>query len=226
MESLNIPNIKMKKANSIQYTYRRLRKIAALFRFFELFLFIMVVSRFTTQLPLAFRISADYFTGISLSLFTTPTPGSVFLIGNAIVLLLFLISRDHATFSSSSAAAGDKKITNLDYYDDYVKRNHKISNFHQHKQTTTIIKDQTGGVINEIAPAAEIKERKKIERSQSDNIIVLNRQKPVGRLTRTLTSETCRKVPSLEDDDEMSNEEFQQKVEDFIARQQREFFGC
>ncbi|XP_057783110.1 uncharacterized protein LOC131000976 [Salvia miltiorrhiza] len=102
-------NIKMVKANAIS----RYRRVETLFRVVELLVVAIVVSRFSTKL------SGEYFRKISVALIS---PRSVFLVGNAIVLVLFFKS---GRFSGN------------DFYDEYVEKCRKNEGFHDYKAIPT-----------------------------------------------------------------------------------------
>ncbi|XP_041990531.1 uncharacterized protein LOC121741715 [Salvia splendens] len=107
MDSIKFENIKMEKSNAIS-RYRRVERITTLFRAIELLVVAIVVSRFSTALPL--NLSVEYFRDISASLIS---PRFVFLVGNAIVLILF--------FKSGGFSAKDGEAI-ADFYDEYVEK--------------------------------------------------------------------------------------------------------
>ncbi|MCD7447098.1 hypothetical protein HAX54_023127 [Datura stramonium] len=84
MDSLNFQqNIKVEK-NNVILRYKRPQIVTSLFRFIELYMFFFVISRFSAQL----RPSVEYFKGLCITLIS---PLFVFLVGNAIVIILFLL---------------------------------------------------------------------------------------------------------------------------------------
>ncbi|PIN03804.1 hypothetical protein CDL12_23672 [Handroanthus impetiginosus] len=109
MHSFNFHDIKVEKANAI-LRYRRIQRIATLFRFVEVFVFLIILSRFSAQFAFSLKLSGEYFRGISVTLIS---PRFVFLIGNAIVIVLFLKS---GRFSPKNG----EKIDDL--YEEYVEK--------------------------------------------------------------------------------------------------------
>ncbi|PIN15165.1 hypothetical protein CDL12_12193 [Handroanthus impetiginosus] len=208
MDSYNFQDLKEEKENAI-LRYRRKKRITALFRLVEVIVFLIILSRVPTEFPFSFKISSEYVRGISVNLIS---PRFVFLLGNAIIVVLFLIS---GQFSGKNGG------TDCDFYDEYVE---KCRNNQQ------IIKEET--------KASDYKYRvcydeKKISRSHSENLERAVRLEERRRDLRRNMSEKCRKSvdcgrkvaevvgssPGAED--ELSGEEFRRKVEAFIARQQR-----
>lgn len=205
MDSLSFDSIKMEKANAIS-KYRRVERITALFRFVEILAVVIVVSRFSFSFPAQFafpvKISGEYFRGISAAALISPR--SVFLLGNAIVLVLF--------FKSGRFPAKDGEGT-ADLYDEYVEKCRKSEegkDFDDHR---------VYGLCYDGS--------KKMSRSSSEK---LERAAVVGRerrreLARSMT-DVCRSQRKAAaavkaEAEEMSSEEFRRTVEAFIARQQR-----
>ncbi|KAL6502555.1 hypothetical protein OROHE_024560 [Orobanche hederae] len=201
MESLAFHNIRFEKANAIS-TYRRIQKITTFFRLVELLFFVIVVSRFSSQFATSLKVSGECFRGITVAVIS---PRFVFLIGNVIVIVLFLKSRRF------SAKNGEVKIAD-DIYQEHVEKCRKIN---------------SGKLEEKKASEAQ----RKIIRFRSEN---LEREKRHGEerrrdLPRSVTearrkSPDCRRkldtAVSVAEDD-TSSEEFRRTVEAFIARQQR-----
>lgn len=206
MDSFKFHDIRVEKANAIA-KYRRIQRITTLFRFMELFVFLIVLSRFSTQFAFSFNLSSEYFRGISVTLIS---PRSVFIVGNAIVIVLFLIS---GQFS------GKKGEKSTDFYDEYVE---KCRN-----------NQQTWSKEEKKASNACYKE-KMMSRTHSAKLQrAVHGEEPRRDLRRSM-SEKCRKSVDCGrktaaaggnsrpyEEDEMSSEEFRRTVEEFIARQQR-----
>ncbi|XP_057494732.1 uncharacterized protein LOC130779883 [Actinidia eriantha] len=202
MDSINIVNLKFDKANAI-LRYRRLRKITALFRFVEIFFLLIMICRFSVQLPFHLNFSGDYFRNLIAPLFS---PRFVFVIGNAIIVTLFL----------KSGCLGNK--TNTDFCEEYVENSVKNQIVHE-IDTGYQIKAE-----KEVEGHCNYRERK-IYRSRSENLIREGGKKLHPQLQRSAT-ENSRKsaaveVPDGRAEDEMSCEEFRRTVEAFIAKQQR-----
>ncbi|KAF3621724.1 hypothetical protein P3S67_020026 [Capsicum chacoense] len=113
MESLKFQNIKLEKANAIQ-RYKRRQRMTMLFRFMEFCIFFVIISRFSTQLPLSFKLSTEYyFKGIGVTLIS---PLFVFVLGNAIVIILYLKS------GHSSPKDDSTNNVKIDLYDEYKQK--------------------------------------------------------------------------------------------------------
>nr|XP_018629448.1 uncharacterized protein LOC104105539 isoform X2 [Nicotiana tomentosiformis] len=245
MESLNFHNIKMEKANAI-LRYKKRQRMTTLFRFIEFSIFLVIISRFSTQLPLTFKLSTEYFKGLGVTLIS---PRFVFVLGNAIVIILFLKS------GQSSAKDGSTNNVKIDLYDEYKQKcsMNKETHFEQSKKQSILVQDtyceqskKQSILVKEACCEQSKKQRKqsilverqvvkKIRRSHSENSISLSQdeKKPRRELIRSATV-GCRKVINTDSvkptmtitttsypEDEMSGDEFRKTVENFIARQQR-----
>ncbi|GFP96538.1 hypothetical protein PHJA_001797900 [Phtheirospermum japonicum] len=202
MDSFPFHDIRVEKAN-VTSRYRQLQRITTLIRLVEVFVFMIVVSRFSSQFALTLKGSGEYFKGITLTLIS---PRFVFLLGNAIIIVLFLKS------GRFSAKSGEKTV---DFYDEYAEKCRKTKS-HQN------LEEKKGSGA----------EGRKIVRCRSENLERERRQEDECRrdLRRSVTelrqeSTDCRRRLAAEKcsyaEDEMSNEEFRRTVEAFIARQQR-----
>lgn len=199
---MNAFDVKAEKANAI-LRYRRRQKITTLFRFMELVVFLFVISRFSIQLPVAFfKLSGDYFRGLSV---TVISPRFVFLLGNAIIIVLFLKAGQYSSQENHENCNIKFKI---DVCSEYMDKCEKSSEVIIHRD--------------------ENKPRRKLDRSQSENL-KRNKYADTGRNLRRSVTGTCQKSvdctekspESTRREEEMSSEEFRRTVEAFIARQQR-----
>ncbi|XP_008236917.1 PREDICTED: uncharacterized protein LOC103335673 [Prunus mume] len=215
MDSINFYDIKAEKANAI-LRYRQRRKFANLFRLIEGLVVLLLLSRFSLQLPHAVKNSGFYFRDISGFVVS---PRFVFVVGNVIVIILFVKS---GRFSGKDSSAG------ADLYDEFVhnsEKNQKIrSDAIEYHAIQSRAEDSTA---SEKAHTISGK-IKNFTRSQSEN---LEREacKNSRRLLRRSETEKFKKrvesgerlAESAYPEDSMSNEEFRSKVEAFIARQQK-----
>ncbi|KAF8410568.1 hypothetical protein HHK36_003099 [Tetracentron sinense] len=227
MDSFDFDNVKVEKANAM-LRYHRLRKIANLFRFVEICVALIMLSWFSTRLPIAIRISGEYFRDLCVVLVS---PLFVFFVGNAIIITLF---------AKSGQFSGEKPLGNnagTDLYHEFVKNSESGDKIrtdspplapekivYQDKQmiceenTITPSYRDTVTTVTDTAPDTKV-----YQRSQSENL----KQKPCRKLRRSET-EKCRKMLSSGDkpvdstytDDGMTSEEFQRTVEAFIKKQQ------
>ncbi|EEF49436.1 conserved hypothetical protein [Ricinus communis] len=217
MDSFNICNIKLQKANAIK-KHRQLQKIANLFRFIEICLVLALISRFSIGLPVAVKNSSEYFKDLTVIL---ASPRFIFIVGNAIVITLFAKS---GQFSAQDSTG--KKSTN-DFYEEFVRKSERSRGMHRYEvecrqKQSTCVQEK---VTEEAVASLEIK---KYQRSQSQKLEQANRSNSCKELRRVATEKCRRSVDNSEGwmkisypEDSMSNEEFRCTVEAFIARQKR-----
>ncbi|KAM1382180.1 hypothetical protein ACFX11_034735 [Malus domestica] len=217
MDSINFYDIKAEKANAI-LKYRQLRKIAKLFRLIEVLAVLLLLSRFSVQLPQAVKNSASYFKDISGFMVS---PRFVFVVGNVIVIILYAKSGRFSAKDSSTDSSGG------DLYEEFVQNSEKNQKLRGDGiEYQAIKKRPEDSIVSEQAPHTS--EVKKFTRSQSENL-----ERAVCKSSRHLLkrSETekfkenvqsgGKLIGSVYPEDGMSNEEFRSKVESFIARQQK-----
>ncbi|XP_042482690.1 uncharacterized protein LOC122063093 [Macadamia integrifolia] len=241
MDSFDVGNIKAEKANAM-LRYRRVRKMANLFRCLEVCVALVLLSWFSTRLPVVVKISGQYFRELCQVLVS---PCFVFLVGNAIILTLFAKS---GQFFAQGLSPNTSATDNL--YEEFVKNN--IDNHTRQKprsddtplpspattpeEFVDTMYEEEG--VKKLTPSYPddhvVPSNSKIifRRSQSENLNLKLKgevkEKPHRKLRRSET-EICRKVGSDEEkeaddsyaEDNMSNEEFQRKVEAFIAKHQK-----
>lgn len=224
MESFNFKNIKAEKANA-SLRYKRLQKITTLFRAMEICIFFVIILRFSTQLTFVSKIFSEYFRELPLALIS---PRFIFVLGNVIVIVLFLKSRESYAKDNSSTS----KIT--DFHDEYMKECAKhITNYSEHSMQQSISNcreqspKQGKQSINNYREQSlkqgkqcilgEKEVGRKIRKSRSENLLCVHQHEQTRRELRRSATVVCRRNV----DDEMSSEDFRRTVEDFIARQQR-----
>ncbi|CAN4112384.1 unnamed protein product [Withania somnifera] len=209
MKYLNFHNIRLENANTI-LRYRK-RQTVTLFRFIESCIFLVVVSRFSTQLSLPFKLSTEYFKGVGVALIS---PRFVFVLGNVIVIILFLKSGE------LSPKDGSTNNDKFDLYDEY-KQNCSMNKEAYYEQSILV---EEAYCEQRILKQTQLVE-KKLHRSHSDSFTSFSHDdKPRKELIRSATI-GCLKVIHTDNiksvKDEMSSQEFRRTVENFIARQQR-----
>lgn len=111
MGSIKSNNLKAEKARAI-YKHRLLRRIASLFRFIEVSVILVLILRVSIQLPLVVKNSNEYFRDFSIFVVN---PRIVFLIGNAIIILLFALS------GQFSPKASESNSLELDFYEEFIQ---------------------------------------------------------------------------------------------------------
>ncbi|KAF3435730.1 hypothetical protein FNV43_RR22822 [Rhamnella rubrinervis] len=229
--TFNFYNIKAEKTNAI-LRYQQRRKIANMLRLVEVVVVLLLVSRFSLQLPHAVKSSGGYFRDLSGVLVS---PRFVFVVGNIIVIVLFAKSGQFSGRDSDNNSFSGAD----DLYEEFLKNSEKINQKvvcrdmveHQlNKQSTTRVlahgKRSTSSGSSSSSSSLEIKN---YERSKSEN---LERQKKshgglqlrrseTEKFGENIKSSGEKSAKSLHPEDAMTNEEFRNKVEAFIARQQR-----
>ncbi|KAL6224599.1 hypothetical protein ACLB2K_003454 [Fragaria x ananassa] len=227
-----VDNVKDEKASAMR-RYNRLRTIARLFRLAELCLAAVLLSWTFSRLPFALRVSVDYlrlFSGV------VSNPFFVFLVCNAIIVSLFAKSRHLPT-----APPNIEVETHL--YDQFTKGKKSSSSEDVVSKEEVVYEDKQ--IISEVMSTGDPKREAILDsgsESESDSDSGLEFTKAIRRtksekferdvpakLKRSDT-ENCRKmlksgeetVPEdLDQEDGLSNEEFQRAIEAFIERQKR-----
>ncbi|XWS40055.1 hypothetical protein CRYUN_Cryun18bG0107900 [Craigia yunnanensis] len=213
-------DIKLEKRNAI-LKHRQSCKIANLLRFVEVCAVLVLISRFTIQLPVAVKNSGEYFRGLSVVLVS---PRFVFIVGNAIIITLFAKAGQFSAQDSASKSSG------TDLYEEFVEKSEKSQAIHRYeieyreKQSKNIVGEE--GIVSLNVHTS--KGTKNYKRSQSENLKSVNCNKACRKLRR-LESEKYRKdndsdekmVKSSYPEDGMSSEQFRNTVEAFIARQKK-----
>lgn len=244
MDIFDIHNVKMEKANAMQ-RYWRFRKIAKLFRLVELFLAVFLLSWISTRLPFVVRISGEYFR-LLLSIIVSPL--FIFMVGNVIVLTLVVksghLNGTHSAVDNAGTDLYEDIVNNASEDVPPVLKQEEI--VYQDKRI--ISEENSKPIIGYCCNENEIKvheatkkptvnsvpdlDSKIYRRSQSENLKnrdpFLESDKVNGKLKRSETEIGRRKDDTpVEDEaadnvvDDLSNEEFQKRIEGFIARQVR-----
>lgn len=214
MNPLNINHIKVEKAKAIKLRYQKIRKITNFFRVFEIFLILAVISRLSFQLPLAlFNLSNEYIHNLSIFL---GSPQFVFIVGNAIVITLFVNSGQ-----LNSTKCNLKASKTPSYAPKHMRREQKIVR----KKGVT----EENAMMAMIFSTSEHQVIKIYHRSKSEKVRREKIEKKCCGLRRSNTEIKSLKGCGCYKDkkeghypeDHMSNEEFRKTIENFIARQQR-----
>ncbi|KAF9609495.1 hypothetical protein IFM89_016581 [Coptis chinensis] len=230
-------NVKAEKAHAMK-RYHRLRKIASLFRLLEIFIVLFLFSWFSTQLPSVIQIITKYFKKFCVLLIS---PRFVFLIGNAIIITLFVKS---GQFSSNTSSSSNEETS---LYEEFVKNSENCQKIvtttttteevvFQDKETVCEEKKKCPGMprdTNIISPPhspRDAQKKKPYRRSQSENVKREISDKVPGKELRRSETEKCQREVKISGEDfgkisdgekEMSNEELQRRFEAFIAKQMK-----
>lgn len=221
MDTLDFDNVKAEKARAL-LMFHRLRAIAKLFRLVEILSALLLISWISPRLPLAVKISGEYLRRLIAVILS---PLFVFLISNAIVITLLA--------KSGRTRAVDNAETDL--YEEFIKTSHNgPGNPPPVPEPEAIVYDDKEIVISEVISVdpkrnevaiddVRVSDFKIFERSKSEKLTRRGWEKPCGKLRRSETEKFRRVVDSGEDPagvvEELSNEEFQRTIEEFIAKQ-------
>ncbi|GAA0178163.1 hypothetical protein LIER_29801 [Lithospermum erythrorhizon] len=221
----NFQNIKAEKAKAMG-RFHKMQKVSAFFKLIEVFIFLIVLSRFTTLFPISFKLSGQYVKEFFLSLVS---PRFVFIIGNLIVFTLFWKSGQ-----LSNPDCSNNNNEKLDFYDEYVKSCQRNPKHEIFTEKQSIKKQRKEKIAPDVVVCRDVvitdnycMNEKKMHSSQSDRLantheFKMKEEKICDGLRRSKT-EKCLKMRNNElvDVEEMSTEDFRLRVEAFIARQQR-----
>ncbi|GAV76919.1 hypothetical protein CFOL_v3_20392 [Cephalotus follicularis] len=232
-------SVKEEKASAMQ-RFNRLRSIAGLFRFVELFLALLCISWTFNRLPFAVKISGDFFRHISGVI---KSPLFVFLLSNGIIAALI------AKSGGISDQRRHNAVTNLS--EEIMKnsgdRTKSLSEEEEESREEIAYEDKQiiiSGEVHTITRTCEshddvglFPDSNSESGSDSEGPRIYRRtksEKMEGRggsgekvLRRSETEKFTGKVGktcpdfagSLHLDDDLSDEEFQRTVEEFIAKQ-------
>ncbi|XP_012480355.1 uncharacterized protein LOC105795324 [Gossypium raimondii] len=201
-------DIKLEKKNAM-LKHHQLYNTANLLRFVEVFVLLVVIFRFTTtHLPVAVKNSGEYFRGLSVTLVS---PRFVFVVGNIIIITLFVKA---GKFSSHD-------LTTTDLYEKFVEKSHATHPYVTEKKSVVVADEKRIVRLDVHGP-------KNLRRTQSENMKKTKSDKHCSQLRR-LGSEKYVKCCGSEEksttrscaEDGMSNEQFRNTVEAFIARQKK-----
>ncbi|KAL4318630.1 hypothetical protein GQ457_18G017170 [Hibiscus cannabinus] len=212
-------DVKLEKRNAA-LKHRRLRKVASLLRFVEFCVVLILMSRFTVHLPVVVKSSGEYFQGLSMVLVS---PRFVFIVGNVIVIILFVKA---GQFSPQDPTSG------TDLYDEFVERSKKNQMIHRYgieyreKQSKkTVDEEKKLSLYVHTTSKGMIKSYR---RTQSENLNRKNCNKACKQLRRSRSEKYIKHSDSNEKmakssypEDGLSNEQFRNTVEAFIARQKK-----
>ncbi|KAD2805774.1 hypothetical protein R6Q59_029226 [Mikania micrantha] len=238
MDIFDIHSVKMEKANAM-LRYRSFSKIATLFRLVELFLAVAFFSWILIRLPLVIGVLSDYIRRL-LSIIVSPL--FIFLVGNVIIVTLVVKSGQITDNSTDVDNAGNdlyEQIANnvredvppVVKPDEVVYHEKRIVSESSTKPISDYCSNEDKIKIHQSTTANSVPDLdlKVYRRSQSDYLMKTTKcfpeqDKLSGKLKRSDTEIGRRKVDTPVEDnvvDKLSNEEFQRRIEGFIARQIR-----
>ncbi|KAF5448841.1 hypothetical protein F2P56_029340 [Juglans regia] len=207
MDSFNFYSIKAEKANALM---PRLQKIANLCRVIEVCVVLVLISRLSMQLPLAVNNSTEYFRDVKLVLVS---PRFVFFVGNVIIITLF------AKSGQFSARDSTIKTSGFDLYEEFIKNSEKINRKVHPDETPKL--DEHSDISNESAVTNYRTVLESYSQYSNGGTLCEKTSRDQGQEKEKCMENTARCCERLAKsscpEDEMSCEEFQQKVEAFIA---------
>lgn len=201
-------HVKLEKRNAMLKHRHQLCKVANVVRFVEFCVLLVLITRFTVHLPVA----GDYFRGLSV---VFVSPRFVFVIGNAIVIILFAKAGQFSSRDSGSVT---------DLYDDFVEKSEKNRGKQRKK---SVDEDKTVSLNVHTSKVTTIKNYR---RSQSENHKTMNCNKACKQLRKSESEKYIKhndwgekKVvkSSSYPEDVLSSEQFRNTVEAFIARRKK-----
>ncbi|CAN1125304.1 hypothetical protein LINPERPRIM_LOCUS31608 [Linum perenne] len=176
--------------------------------------FLALLSSFTIQLPSVFN--KDLF-------FILASPRFVFVVGNMIVLLLFV----NSGMLSGIQDEGKGISTRSDIYEEFVEMSGKGQAFSYVEEEENYRGKQSDEslVVKEELHVSSVM-MKTYERSKSEKLVTKSSiKKPEKELRRSVTEKLSKKKKGLFPEDDMSNEEFKSAVDAFIERQKRSLYN-
>ncbi|KAK6258314.1 hypothetical protein SCA6_012788 [Theobroma cacao] len=225
MDSFDFDNVKAEKVKAMR-RYNRLRSLTKAFRFVELLVALLFLAWTFERVPFAVKISGEFVLRLGG---VVASPLFVFLVCNAIIVTLVAKS---GVFSAVHNA--DSKL-----YEEIVKNAENRSKMESREEIVYEDKEIISGVstcthtFEQMEPEsepesdsdAEVDTPRVYRRSKSEKVAIKQSEEKVKKELRRSETEKCRKFENIDEklfpEDELSNEEFQRTIEDFIAKQLR-----
>ncbi|KAG9449704.1 hypothetical protein H6P81_009669 [Aristolochia fimbriata] len=238
MESFEIDPVKAEKAMAMR-RYRRIQKLANIFRCVEVFVGLVFLTWISFRLPIAIKISGD----ISRQLLNLiVSPRFVFLLGNAIIITLVAKSGQFSGNGSSGCSTSAS-----DLYEEFLKnsessRGAKVRTDQEEEEVVyqdkaVCAESRREGTAGAAAASGSFgtssctvlpNKRESPRKRRSERVAAFaETRKPAeveyrcGAAETRVVEEKCGEEEESCFKTEMSNEEFRLAVEAFIAKQQR-----
>ncbi|GAB4848545.1 hypothetical protein Ancab_003251 [Ancistrocladus abbreviatus] len=232
MDVFDLNSVKAEKAAAM-LRFRRLRRIAKLFRFVELGVALVLLSWLSSRVPFAVKASGEYLRQLSGVLVS---PFFVFLVGNAIVVTLVAKSGQFARTTKNAAENEFYQNLRSEASDEVLEPKETVFEdkeiICEEHSTSTAPKPEDdlsvfpSGVKNVVSSEVKLE----YKRTQSENLArKRDEMKPSEKLRRSETDiVSCRKMMNYGDESEeekarpedgLSNDEFRRIIEAFIAKQ-------
>ncbi|XP_022752144.1 uncharacterized protein LOC111300796 [Durio zibethinus] len=222
MDSFDFDNVKAEKVKAIR-RYNRLRSLAKVFRFLELLLALLFLARTFERVPFAVKISCDYVLKLGGVI---ASPLFVFVVCNVIIVTL---SAKYGIFSAFNNADSELYEEIIENPDSRSKSESQQEIAFQNKEIISKVNTCTCTweemeLQSESDSDADV-DNPRVYRSKSEKLAIKKSEEKVKKELRRSETQKCRKFENIDEElfpeDEMSNEEFQQTIENFIAKQLR-----
>ncbi|KAL2552799.1 hypothetical protein Fot_06418 [Forsythia ovata] len=228
MDALNFENGKVEKSYTVS-RFHHLRNITKLFRIIDFRFLLIFLTWASTHVPFVVRISGEYFRQLMTIVIS---PLFIFIISNIIVLTLlfqsgFLFPQCSQINNETKGDLYEGFIINSDYCTNLA---HEIP-FLVHEQEDivyqdkqTIFEEKKVGQNMKFVEGLKVHRRSQSESSKKKKSLEVDNF--MNQLRRSKTEKCWKVINSGKTPaetvfvvDEMSNEEFQRAIEDFIAKQ-------
>lgn len=220
MDSFYFDNVKTEKVKAMR-KYNRLRSITKVFRIFEVLSALLFLACTIEHVPFAFKISGEFVLKLGGVI---ASPFFVFLICNVIIITLIAKSGIFSTVRNADSKICEEIIKTADTHSKSVSQEEIV---YQDKEIISEVNTSTRECEDmEPEPESdtdfEADNPRVYRRSKSEK---LEREKVEKELRRSESEKECRKIENIDENlfpgDDLSNEEFQRAIEDFIAKQLR-----
>ncbi|MBA0803065.1 hypothetical protein Gohar_013314 [Gossypium harknessii] len=222
MDSFYFHNVKTEKVKAMR-KYNRLRSIAKVFRIFEVLSALLFLAWTAERVPFAVKISGEFVLKLGGII---ASPFFVFLICNVIIITLIAKSGIFSPVRNADSKVCEEIIKTADTHSKSVSQEEIV---YQDKEIISEVNTSTRE-CEDMEPEPEPESDSDFEadnprvyrRSKSEK---LEREKVKKELRRSESEKKCRKIENMDEklfpEDDLSNEEFQRAIEDFIAKQLR-----
>ncbi|MBA0618144.1 hypothetical protein Godav_027532 [Gossypium davidsonii] len=222
MDSFYFHNVKTEKVKAMR-KYNRLRSIAKVFRIFEVLSALLFLAWTAERVPCAVKISGEFVLKLGGII---ASPFFVFLICNVIIITLIAKSGIFSAARNADSKVCEEIIKTADTHSKSVSQEEIV---YQDKEIISEVNTSTRE-CEDMEPEPEPESDSDFEadnprvyrRSKSEK---LEREKVKKELRRSESEKKCRKIENMDEklfpEDDLSNEEFQRAIEDFIAKQLR-----
>ncbi|XP_047327879.1 uncharacterized protein LOC124931455 [Impatiens glandulifera] len=229
MDAFELDSMKTEKAKAM-LRFNLLQFIWKTFRLIELCLVVILLSWTSARLPFAIRISTDYFRRL-ISVLVSPI--FVFVLSNAIVFALLFKTGQNPTINNAEPDLYHETELDLDsdQHHHHQQEEEEEENIVYEDKRVIIeakleesIKEDKIEIVQPDEKTMMMTKKKLYRRTQSEKLMKENTQTTPKELRRSETEIYERKsdveaAATVSVVDELSNEEFQKKIEAFIAKQ-------